>query len=292
MTNTFLIAQTETGTFKQSDGYASHYRQWGAPDADEVIVILHGGVSHSLWQAPLAEAIVDSSDLGVVALDRRGSGLNQDSRGHLPSKEREIEDVVSVVRSLAGAHRRVHLAGWCFGAQIACIAAAELAGEDVISSLLMIAPGFVFGERYGDVLRLSMQAVAQTVEELGITPDPLHAFVPVPLQSTDFTLDEKWLRFAEDDELKLRRVTQSTVAVWSELAAWSHTALSGLGGVPTLAVFGTKDRLVDHRRVAELLTERVTGTAPVIECLDAPHAVQFEVPEALAESLVRFTRKV
>ncbi|MEV6328791.1 alpha/beta hydrolase [Streptomyces sp. NPDC051909] len=275
-------------THRQSDGYLSHYRRWGSPAGEEVVVILHGGVSHAGWQAPLAEAVVGTSDLSFIALDRRGSGLNREGRGHLPSEAREIEDVVSFVRSLSGSYRRVHLAGWCFGGQIAAIIASELAGQGVLSSLIMVTPGFVFHERYGDVLRMSMQAVFEVVEELGVKPEPDHAFVPVPLQPTDFTTEEKWLAFAMEDELTLRRVTPSTVDVWNQLADRSRAVLSELGDIPVLAVFGREDRLVDHDRVTALLAEKVTGVPPVVHVLDAPHAVQFAMPDTLAGLVTGF----
>lgn len=275
-------------THTQSDGYASHYRLWGRPEGDDAIVLLHGGVSHSGWQAPLAEAVVAASDLSFLGLDRRGSGLNTESRGHLLTKEREIEDVVSFLESLRRSYARVHLAGWCFGGQVATIAASEVAGRDVISSLVLVAPGFVFNERYGDVLRLSIQAVFDAVRELGATPEPTRPFVPVPLQPTDFTTSEDWLRFVADDELRLTRVTERTVVVWFELAEWSRQALSALRGIPVLAVFGSRDRLVDNERVKEVLTEQVVDPAPTVETLDAGHAIQFEEPDRLAELVTRF----
>ncbi|MEH6421146.1 alpha/beta fold hydrolase [Pseudomonas sp. CGJS7] len=276
-------------THTQSDGYVSHYRQWGDTNADDLVVILHGGISHSAWQAPLAQAVVAHPDLAFVALDRRGSGLNTQGRGHLLSQEREIEDVASLLRALSASHRRVHLAGWCFGGQIASIVAAHLAGEALISSLVLIAPGFVFNERYGDVLRLSMQAVAEVVEELGTHPPIDRAFVPVPLQIADFTSDPDWQRYVADDELRLRRVSQGTVAVWNELANRSRAGvLSELGDIPLLAVFGRQDRLVDNDGVAALLKQQVRGPAPEIVYVDAPHAIQFEMPERLAELVVGF----
>ncbi|MEU6115107.1 alpha/beta fold hydrolase [Streptomyces sp. NPDC047117] len=292
MTDTFIRNAGEIATHQQSDGYLSHYRRWGRAEGGDVVVILHGGISHAAWQAPLAEAVLAASDCSFIALDRRGSGLNQESRGHLPSETREVEDVVSFLRSLAGSYRRVHLAGWCFGGQIAAIIAGELAGQNVISSLSMIAPGFVFNERYGDVLRLSMQAVAEVVEALGVRPEPEHAFIPVPLQPSDFTPDTAWQKFAMEDELKLRKVTQSTVDVWNQLADRSRAVLSELGDVPVLAVFGETDRLVDNDGVERMLREKVTGVPPVVHRLDAPHAIQFESSDMLAKLLVEFLNNV
>ena len=287
-----LPVETEIGVYRQSDGYPAHYRRWGAARGEDVVLMLHGGVSHALWQAPLAGAVRElAPEFAFVAVDRRGSGLNTQTRGHLPSKERELADVVDLVGELSRSYRRVHLAGWCFGAQVACIAAAELADRgEPVASLLMVSPGFVFRERYADVLRMSMAAVREAVEELGVKPEPEHAFVPVPLQPTDFTLDDDWLKFATEDELTLRRVTQSTVAVWSELAGWSWEVLPRIQSIPSIAVFGTEDRLVDHEAVAALLTAELKQVPPVLEFLTAPHAVQFAEPRALAGHLVGFVR--
>ena len=288
MTATAEQWEAVIGTHTQSDGYVSHYRLWGRPEGEDVVVLLHGGISHSGWQAPLGEAVASTSEISFVALDRRGSGLNREGRGHLLSKERELEDVVSFARSLEDSHARVHLAGWCFGGQVATIAAGQLAADDAVSSLILVAPGFVFNERYGDVLRLSMQAVFEAVRELGANPEPTHAFVPVPLQATDFTTSPAWLRFVDEDELRLRRVTQRTVVVWRELAEWSWEALAACRGLPVLAVFGTDDRLVANDEVEAVLRERLEDPAPTIERLETGHAVQFDEPQRLAALITRF----
>ncbi|QSQ25681.1 alpha/beta hydrolase [Pyxidicoccus parkwayensis] len=274
-------------THQQSDGYRSHYRRWGRSEGSDVLVYLHGGISHAGWQAPLGEAITASSEVTFIALDRRGSGLNSEARGHLISEEREVEDIASFLEAIGGSFRRVHLGGWCFGAQVASIVAARLASRGVLTSLVLVAPGYVYTERYSDVLRLSMQAVSEVVKELGVTPEPLRAFVPVPLQTSDFTDKPQWLKFVEEDTLRLSRVTQSTVKVWGELGDRSRSTLGELGGLPVLAVFGSRDRLVDLERTKAMLLERV-HPAPTIELMSTHHALHFEDPRALADLILRF----
>lgn len=278
-------------SYQQSDGYPSHFRRWGRPEGDDVVVLLHGGISHSGWQAPLGEAITSTSEITFIALDRRGSGLNTEGRGHLLSEEREIEDVTSFLGAMADSFGRIHLAGWCFGGQVASIAAARLADQGLLSSLILVAPGFVFNERYSDVLRLSMQAVFEVVEEFGLMPEPRRAFVPVPLQPTDFTDKPQWQRFVAEDKLRLSKVTRNTLKVWYELADRSRTLLAYLGGLPVLAVFGNRDRLVDNERVKAMLMKHV-HPAPTIESLEAPHAIQFEEPLALANLVTRFISRL
>jgi len=88
-----------------------------------VLLVLHGGMSHSGWQAPLANALRSlSCDITIVAPDRRGCGLNE-KRGDQGSVHLVIEDVVNYVEFLKKSFKRVYLAGWCQGAQYASIAA-------------------------------------------------------------------------------------------------------------------------------------------------------------------------
>ncbi|AKG35461.1 alpha/beta fold hydrolase [Paenibacillus durus] len=279
-------------THIQSDGYQTHYRLWGQSKGGDVIVLLHGGISHSAWQAPLGEGIVSKSEISFIAVDRRGSGLNLVNRGHLPSKEREIEDMVSFIRSLQGSYTRIHLAGWCFGAQVATIVASVLEAEGILSSFLMIAPGFAFQERYSDVLRLTKYAMTEVLKEFDLNPVPTHAFMPVPLQPTDFTDQVDWHDFVVKDDLRLWKVTESTYKVWSELADWSLLALSEISKLPVLAVFGSKERLVDNDCVKQMVQERVKSPVIQMETLETGHAVQFDEPEKLAEIVTSFVTSV
>ena len=111
---------------EMSDGYKIHYRVWGKTEGEDAVVILHGGMGHSGWLAPLAKQFCSMSpDITVVAPDRRGCGLNQ-HRGDLGSVQTLIEDVVKHVEFLKRSFTRIHLAGWCQGAQYASVAATRL----------------------------------------------------------------------------------------------------------------------------------------------------------------------
>src|SRR5205085_1803274 len=99
-------------TFAQPDGYQTHYRLWGPSTGDELVVMLHGGMSHSGWQAQLGIRIQRLPGTAFAAVDLRGSGLNS-QRGHIPSGDLAIADIVWLLRHLKGAYGRVHLAGWC-----------------------------------------------------------------------------------------------------------------------------------------------------------------------------------
>jgi pimeloyl-ACP methyl ester carboxylesterase len=278
-------------TFEQPDGYVTHYRLWGAETAADLVVMLHGGMSHSGWQAPLGTRLAGrGDDLAFLAVDLRGSGLNA-VRGHIPDGELAVADIARLLGSLKEARpgTRIHLAGWCFGAQVATVVAAGLAGRPVLTSLLMVCPGFFFNERYSDVLDRSIDAALDVVEELGITVEATRPFIRMPLRPSDFTDRPQWLAAIEDDRLKLSHVTVGTIDSWEEIAVRSEKDYAQIGPLPVRAVFGTRDKLVDNDRVRGFLSGH-----PDVRTheLDTGHAVHFEEPDALTRLLAGFVAEL
>lgn len=278
-------------TFEQPDGYVTHYRLWGAETATDLVVMLHGGMSHAGWQEPLGARLAAlGDDVAFLAVDLRGSGLNA-VRGHIPDGDVAVRDITLLLGSLREARPgiRIHLAGWCFGAQVATVVAAGLADGDVLSSLLMVCPGFFFNDRYSDVLDRSTDAALDVVKELGITVEPTRPFITVPLRPTDFTDRAEWLAAIEDDKLKLSHVTEGTIDAWEHIAVASETDYGRIGTLPVRAVFGTRDKLVDNDRVRAFLQNH-----PDVETheLDAGHAVHFEETEALTQLVAGFVAEL
>ncbi|MEV6722092.1 alpha/beta hydrolase [Streptomyces xanthochromogenes] len=289
-----MIVQTtleDVHTFEQPDGYLTHYRIWGAESAADLVVMLHGGMSHSGWQAPLGVRLAElDADVAFAAVDLRGSGLNA-VRGHIPNGELAVADIALLLRSLKQSrpNTRIHLAGWCFGAQVATVVAAGLADRDVLASLLMVCPGFFFNDRYSDILDRAIDAALDVVEELGITVEPARPFIQVPMRPVDFTDSAEWLAVIGDDKLKLSHVTVGTIDAWEEIAVKSETDYGKLGELPVRAVFATQDKLVDNDRVRTFLESH-----PDLEThdLDAGHAVQFEQTEALTRLVAGFVAEL
>ncbi|AGL16559.1 alpha/beta fold hydrolase [Actinoplanes sp. N902-109] len=266
--------------FTQPDGYRTHYRLWGPATGPDLVVMLHGGMSHSGWQAPLGTRLA----IPFAAVDLRGSGRNA-LRGHIPAGELAVADIVRLLRHLAASYERIHLAGWCFGAQVATVVAAELADEAVPADLIMVSPGFFFTERYNDVLDRSVDAALAVVKELGLSPEPTRPYIAVPLRASDFTDHREWLDFIDNDPLRLVHVTEATIDAWEHIAVRSEKEYARIGARRVLAVFGRKDRLVDNATVREFL-----GSHPDVTTheLDTGHAVHFEAPAALAALITAF----
>ncbi|MFZ5564085.1 MAG: alpha/beta fold hydrolase [Thermodesulfobacteriota bacterium] len=273
-------------TLERPDGYRVHYRVWGPTRGDDVLLVLHGGMSHSGWQAPLAGAVRSlCPGLAVMAPDRRGCGLNE-KRGDLGTVEEVISDVTDHVLFLKKHFRRVHLAGWCQGCQYAAVAAARLAGG--VDTLIFLAPGFFWNDRFRSVLNMTEKTVLKMIDTFSLKPDRDHACVPIPMEGNDFTEDEAYLDFIENDPLKTTMITLKAASVMDEIQEMSwHASLAV--EQPVLAVIADKDRIVDNARVLQFLGGRFSAeSGNRLVHLDCGHAIQFEQPDAVAREIAAF----
>jgi L-alanine-DL-glutamate epimerase-like enolase superfamily enzyme/pimeloyl-ACP methyl ester carboxylesterase len=268
------------------DQYRIHYRLWGPAKGTDVLVILHGGMSHSGWQAPLANALrAVAGDLSVVAPDRRGCGLNAD-HGDLGSVSLVVEDVVKQVECLKTSFKRVHLAGWCQGSQYAAIAAGQ--ADRLLASLILLTPGFFWNERFRAVLRITESNVFNMVNKLKLKPERDQAYVPVPMEAADFTLENEWLDFIENDELKTTMITMKTAQIMDEIQELSWAAIL-TNRLPLLALLAENDRIVDNAKVRQFIGPMFTEeSGNRLITFDSGHAIQFEMPEQIAGEIHRF----
>lgn len=269
-----------------SDGYDIHYRMWGPERGSDVLVVLHGGMSHSLWQRPLAAAVRAQSELSVFAPDRRGCGLNGE-RGDLASAVRTIEDVVEHIRMLATRFDRIHLAGWCQGAQYAAVVAERLQHEGALANLLLITPGLFWNARFRSVIDMTERVVQSLLTHFDLAPGREEAFVPIPLQATDFTLSAAGLDFIDADALKTTEVTLKSVIVMDEVQERSWESILRVD-LPLLAITATGDRIVDNHKVRTYLTPLFQAPKNRWLEMETGHAVQLEQAEALAQALLEF----
>ncbi len=273
---------------EMSDQYKIHSRVWGEAEGDDVLLVLHGVMSHSGWQAPLANALRSlSRDISIVAPDRRGCGLNE-KRGDLGSVHLVIEDVVNDVEFLKKSFKRVYLAGWSQGAQYASIAAVRLG--DALSGIALLAPGFFWNERFRSVISIAEKIVLNMIDEFELTPGRDQAYFPLPMEPTDFTLLPEWLDFIADDELKTTMVTMKTVNIMGAIQELSWRAILQ-NRLPMLAILAKNDRIVDNPKVRQFIGHIFSEKRQDrLVTLDTCHAVHFEKPLETARELLHFIK--
>ena len=267
------------------DKYRIHYRVWGKTEGEDAVVILHGGMGHSGWLAPLAKQLRSMSpDITVVAPDRRGCGLNQ-HRGDLGSVPSLIEDVVKHIEFLKRSFNRVHLAGLGQGSQYASIAAAGL--PSTRSSLILLAPGFFWNERFRSMLRSAEKIVLKMIFEFKLKPERRRACIPLPMEATDFTLIDEWLDFIESDDLKTTMITLNSLSIMDEVQELSWFAMPKIN-LPVLAIMAKEDRMVDNKKVTQFINHLFTPgeNQNRMTSLKSGHAVQFERPKEVAHEMI------
>ncbi|MHB8137762.1 MAG: alpha/beta fold hydrolase [Smithellaceae bacterium] len=272
------------------DRYKIHYRRWGPPEGEDVVLILHGGMSHSGWQAPLAIQLRSMMpDLTVIAADGRGCGLN-DRRGDLGSVHAVIEDITQHIEFLKKSFKRVHLAGWCQGAQYAVVTASRI--PDTVSSLILMAPGFFWNERFCSVLSITEKIILEMAAVFKLKPDHDHSCVPSPMEATDFTLADKWLDFIEKDDLKTTLLNIKSARIMDEIQEMSWIAMLQ-NRLPVIAIMAEQDRIVDNRKVVQFLDHLFSGdTRNQLITLSSGHAIQFEKPQEAALAILKFIRNL
>ncbi|MEW6670815.1 MAG: alpha/beta fold hydrolase [Thermodesulfobacteriota bacterium] len=282
--------QPDTLALEMPDKYNIHYRLWGKPEGDDVLLVLHGGMSHSGWQSPLAKELrLISKDISMVAPDRRGCGLNE-KRGDFGTIDLVIEDVVKHIEFLKRTFKRVHLAGWCQGCQFASVAAAKFGSQ--LASLILLTPGFFWNERFRSVISVAERIILDMISGFKLKPDRDQAYVPIPMEATDFTYDENWLDFIKNDKLKTTLVTMKTVHIMDEIQELSWGAILQ-NQLPTLAVLAQNDRIVDNKKFREFTAHMFSNeTRNRLVAFESGHAVQFEMPKELAEQIVNFIKEL
>jgi L-alanine-DL-glutamate epimerase-like enolase superfamily enzyme/pimeloyl-ACP methyl ester carboxylesterase len=270
------------------DNYKIHYRTWGKKTGDDVILILHGGMSHSLWQAPLAEKILlKAPDVTVAAADRRGCGLNE-GRGDLYSVQCLIDDLVLQIDHLKKSFKRIHLAGWCQGSQYAAIAAEKK--HDDLSSLILFTPGFFWNDRFRSILRISEKVIMDMIDEFGLSPERDRACIPLPMEAADFTLNMKWHDFIESDTLKTKMITLKTVSIMDEIQELSWSAILN-NRLPLLAILAENDRIVDNNKVMQFIGHMFSADKHNRHIsINSGHAIQFEKPDEVADAMLQFIK--
>jgi L-alanine-DL-glutamate epimerase-like enolase superfamily enzyme/pimeloyl-ACP methyl ester carboxylesterase len=278
-------------TYRAPDGYDIHYRLWGPESGDDVLVVLHGGMSHSGWQYPLAQALRGKSDLSVLAPDRRGCGLNA-GKGELGTIGLVIQDVVEHLLHLKRSFKRIHLAGWCQGAQFASVAAARLQPRKILSSLVLMTPGFFWNDRFRSVIDIAEKTMFSLRSSFKAEPERHKAFVPIPMQATDFTFNREWLAFIHEDPLKTTKITMKSALIMDEMQEMSWSAILGVN-LPILMILATGDRIVDNRKATEFLGPLIHRSPQNrLVTIDSAHAVQFEKTDELTETILSFIQSM
>jgi len=267
----------QTKEYLASDGAKLRYRQWSNAANPDALVYVHGIESHSGWFSECAEAI-EQMNVSVYALDRRGSGLNEESRGDCRDFRQLVEDVVKFVNSITDAHDRIHVAALSWGGKLAV--ATDMFHPGIFSTLTLISPGFFpkIMPRIGERISIALDWI--------IRPHALH---PIPIRDEMFTFSTKYLEYIANDPLRLRRVTASFYRESVKLdrflkdRAYQWTS-------PTQALLAEHDAIVDNQKTRQMFESLNAEPKRIRIYMGCNHSLQFEKPNKVAKDLAEWMR--
>lgn len=180
---------------KARDGALIPCGVWGT--RGDVILYLHGIESHMGWFKDMAEKFQERGT-SVYALDRRGSGLSKEERGHIDSYKTLLNDIDDVIKDIKKSHPedKLYLTGMCGGGRFA----ADFAGlaPAAIDGLILISPAIK------TKVTLPVKDKLDVLFNSFLNPKKR---VPTPLEDGMFTDNEKYLDFIKNDALNLHHLT-------------------------------------------------------------------------------------
>jgi len=224
-------------------GYFGYGRFYEAAAARRGVVYLHGIQSHGGWFLRSCDFLRGKGNT-VLALDRRGSGLNQQDRGHCEGAGQLIEDVDRSVEWLRGqgGFDRVDLVAVSWGGKLALVYAGRY--PEKVCSVVLVAPGLC--TQVDISLREKIAVGAHGL----VGPRKLHE---IPLNDPElFTQTPEMIKFIAGDPLKLTEGTARFFITSSRLD-WSVRKIMGELKAPVYLFLAEQDRIIDNAATIKLL---------------------------------------
>lgn len=268
----------EVRSYTAADGRVLKYRHYRPAGETRAYVIgVHGIQSHSGWYEWSSSRLA-AAGYDVRFLDRRGSGLNEEDRGHAESGVVLCEDVLQMVFLLHLERDR--------GPQPIILCGVSWAGK-----LLAGMPGFEFHTKFDaswifcDGIALLYPAIfthfdphlvqrgaIKTAVALGVG----RRTVTIPLNDPAlFTDDPAWQKFIREDPLSLRRVSLSFLKATLHLTA-QVKRFAERNPPPTFIALAGRDRIVDLERTRAWAARLPAESTRLVEYSAARHTLEFD----------------
>lgn len=229
-----LQLQGEVLQTRGSDGTPLLFRRWLAPGPSDAVVYLHGIAGHSLWFSSAASRLATEA-FTVYGFDRRGSGLNKQDRGHLPSYKLLLDDIYDFVSAVRAEHagRKVFLVAGCWGAK-AGVLFAQRHGQ-LLDGLALISPALV--------VRIKLPFVDMVGVAKNLPSNPRKYF-EIPLKPEQYTGNPGFRAFVAEDPDRLLEATARFFFETARMDKLVHKVASGIH-VPVLVLQAGRDEIVD-----------------------------------------------
>ncbi len=275
----FAMSTFEEITVTLPDGYPAYGRYWSPPKVRGAVLYHHGIQSHCGWYESSPARLVEAG-YAVLQVDRRGSGRNQQERGHADSADQLITDAGAARDELArrSGHSDYHVVGVSWGGKLAV--AAYIHEPAGIRSLSLVTPGLF------PLVGVSKSQMAKIGFAMLYEP---HQRFDIPLNDAElFTTVPKWQKFFQTDELTLRECSAGFYLA-SRRMDKPIAKLAKSEPVPIHLLVATDERIIDNDKTTLFIRDLNWPACRITAYEGARHSLEFELdPEDYFKDLVAF----
>jgi alpha-beta hydrolase superfamily lysophospholipase len=233
------------------------------------LVCIHGIQSHGGWYTRSSSQFAEAGH-EVYFLDRRGSGLNSENRGDIPSFRRAIDDLAEFIQQLPTDGVPTFLLCISWGGKLGI--GLQYRHPKMVQGLILVCPGIKYRVKTPFLTRLGItfSKFAQPRKEYLI-----------PLNDPKlFTSSEKWQEFLQKDDLSLHHGTARLLSESVLLDIYLRRAKKHVH-IPILLLLAERDQILDNPGVRAFVEKFPTPDKTIIEYPEAHHTLEFE-PEGHA----------
>ena len=246
------------------DGIKLTSRVWQRSDAIAEVVYLHGIVSHGGWYESSCASLADRG-FQVHFLERRGSGLNIESRGDVDDWHTWMSDVSIYLQQLPPSRPRI-LLGISWGGILATALVRRY--PEMLAGLGLICPGLFSFKAANRLQRFALRTAAT----LGLES----LKVDVPLQDPAlFTNSPDGQRYVAQDPLALRKITIRFAKQNLALLQYAVEAPESIR-IPVLLMLASDDPVTNNAQTRAFVDRIGSDDRTIIEYPDASHTLEFE----------------
>ncbi len=246
------------------DGIKIPVRVFGEENSGIPVLMTHGLQSHSGWFVQSA-AYIASLGMPVYQIDRRGSGLSEEPRGHADSYLEMVSDILTVAEFAKRRHeaQKVHLLGHCFGAIPSTVFASQYPG--ILQSLILSTPAIhtKTDVYFDDKIQIMTSELTEN-----------YKYIPIHIKPEQFTKNQQYLRYIEEDSLTLKEVTTSLyfqVALARQDIKKNRKHLS----MPVFIGMAAEDTICDNSANVKFFNSIPTQRKTQISYRNAKHIIEF-----------------
>lgn len=270
-------------SYEACGGTRLKYRHWPNAQAHATVVYLHGIQSHAGWYTASCRRLAEEG-YEVAFADRRGSGLNDEDRGHVDRFQTLLEDMRLLIEHLRAQSgpRKVVVLGVSWGGKVGC--ALMKAYPGLVDGLGLLCPG-IFSQvdlPLGTRVRIALASV--------VTPRRLY---DIPLSDPAlFTANAERQQYIAEDPLSLRQATARLLVHSVKLGWYLHDAPQHIT-VPVVLFLASEDRIIDNEKTRLFVGSFASRDRLVIAYEGAHHTLEFEEdPRAFFDDLVNWLKRI